>query len=111
MDFLWEMTSWMDCRVQLCIWFDSAYMCLSVFVVVFLSGSDAPRAAFLRGFQALMSLHHGRYGPAGAVYGDVQKTAEIPQLQFIMVVVIPVITQRQIPMVLVTKRFPCCWTQ
>ena len=31
-----------------------------------------------------------------------------PQLQFIMVVVIPVITQRQIPMVLVTKRFPCC---
>ena len=33
---------------------------------------------------------------------------EVPQVQFIMVVVIPVITQRQIPMVLVTKRFPCC---
>ena len=38
-----------------------------------------------------------RYGPAGAVYGAVHKTAEIPQLLFIMVVVIPVITQRQIP--------------
>ena len=31
------------------------------------------------------------------------RTGEIPQLQFIMVVVIPVISQRQIPMVLVTK--------
>ena len=57
------------------------------------------------------ALHHGRCGPAGAVYCAVHKTAEIPQLQIIMVVVIPVITQRQITMVLVTKRFPCCWTQ
>ena len=52
------------------------------------------------------ALRHGRYGPAGAVYGAVQKTAEIPQLQFIMVVVIPVITQRLIPMVLLTIETP-----
>ena len=79
--------------------FDSGHMCLSVYggVASWCSGPDA--------------LHHGRYGPAGAVCGAVHKTAEIPQLQFIVVVVILVITQRQIPMVLVTKRFPCCWTQ
>ena len=46
----------------------------------------------------------------GAVRGAVQKTADFPQFQFIMVVVIPVVTQRQIPMVLVTKRFTCFWT-
>ena len=43
------------------IWFDSGYMCLSVFGVG-LAGCDAPRAVFLLGL-----LHHGRYGPAGAV--------------------------------------------
>ena len=61
-------------------------------------------------FAGPYALHHGRYGPAGAACGAVHKTAEIPQLQFLMVVVIPVFTQMQIPRVLVTKRFPCCWT-
>ena len=93
------------------IWFDSGYMCLSVYGGVGFAGCDAPRCVFLRGFSGPDALYHGRYGPAGTVYGAVHKTAEIPQFQFIMVVVIPVITQRQIFMVLVTKRFPCCWTQ
>ena len=35
-------------------WFDSGYMCLSVYGGVGLAGCDAPRAVFLRGFQALM---------------------------------------------------------
>ena len=82
------------------------------FSAVFKAGftGGCTRAVFLRGSQAPDALHHGRYGPAGAVYGAVHKTAEFPQLQFLMVVVIPVFTQRQVPMVLVTMRFPCCWT-
>ena len=82
------------------------------FLAVFKAGFTVgcTRAVFLRGSQAPDALHHGRYGPAGAVYGAVHKTAEIPQFQFLMVVVIPVFTQRQVPMVLVTMRFPCCWT-
>ena len=40
------------------------------------AGDSAPRAVFLRGFQALMRC-------IMAVYVAVHKTAEIPQLQFI----------------------------
>ena len=54
--------------------------------------------------QATDACHHDRYGPEGAVRGAVQKTAEIPQLQFIMVVDFPVVTQRLIPTVLLTIR-------
>ena len=35
-------------------WFDSGYMCLSVYGGVGLAGCDAPCAVFFRGFQALM---------------------------------------------------------
>ena len=62
--------------------------CLSVYGGVGLAGCDAPRAV-PSWFSGPNALHHGRYGPAGAVYGAVQKTAEIPQLQFIMVVAHP----------------------
>ena len=64
-------------------WFDSGYMCLSVYGGVGLAGCDAPRAVFLRGFSGPDALHHGWYGPAGAVCGAVQNTAESPQLHFI----------------------------
>ena len=41
-----------------------------------------------------------------------RKTSEIPQLQFTKVVDIPVVTQRLIPMVLVTVEIPSCsWTR
>ena len=42
--------------------------------------------------------------------GDVRKTAENPQLQFITVVDFPVVTPRLIPMVLLTiERYPSCY--
>ena len=107
-------------------WFSSGYMLLPVCVVVgtvsvysamlvpqwyMLCVShgvsclvvDAPRAVFLRGVQALM--------PCIMAGMDQRDSYVASQLQFIMVVVIPVITQRQIPMVLVTKKFPWCWTK
>ena len=51
--FFWETTSGFI-PVFSAIWFDSGYMCLSVYGGVGLAGCDAPRAVFLRGFQALM---------------------------------------------------------
>ena len=56
--------------------------------------------------QATDACHHSRYGPEGAVRGAVQKTAEIPQLQFITVVDISFVVQRLIAMVLATIEFP-----
>ena len=51
--FFWETTSGFV-PVFSTILFDSGYMCLSVYGGVGLAGCDAPRAVFLRGFQALM---------------------------------------------------------
>ena len=51
--FFWETTSGFI-PVFSTIWFDSGYMCLSVYRGVGLAGCDAPRAVFLRGFQALV---------------------------------------------------------
>ena len=51
--FFWETTSGFI-RVFSAVWFDSGYMCLSVYGGVELAGYDAPRAVFLRGFQALV---------------------------------------------------------
>ena len=77
------------------IWFDSGYMCLSVYGGVGLAGCDAPSAVFLRGVQALMrcimvgmdqqeqfmapctklrkfrsSVHHGRRHPCHYAEAD-----------------------------------------
>ena len=51
--FFWEITSGF-LSVFSAIWFDSGCMCLSVFGGVGLAGCGAPRAVFLRGFQALV---------------------------------------------------------
>ena len=59
--FFWEITSGF-LPLFSASWFDSGCMCLSVSGGVGLAGCDAPRAVFLLGL-----LHHGRYGPAGAV--------------------------------------------
>ena len=51
--FFWEITSGF-LPVISAIWFNSGYMCLSVYGGLGLAGCDAPRAVFLRGCQALM---------------------------------------------------------
>ena len=51
--FFWETTSGFI-PVFSTVWFDSGYMCLSVYGGVGLAGCDAPRAVFLRGFQSLV---------------------------------------------------------
>ena len=61
-------------------------------------GDSTPRAVFLRGFQALMRC-------IMAIYVAVHKTAEFPQLQFITVVNIPFVAQKQILMVLTIQPF------
>ena len=76
-------------------WFNSGYMLLPVYVVVFLAGCGARRAVFLSGFQALM--------PCIMAGLDQRDGGAASQFQFIVVVVIPT--------VFVIKRFPCCWTQ
>ena len=64
------------------IWFDSGYMCLSVYGGVGLAGCDAPRAVFLRGFQALMRCFMAGMDQQEQ-FVSMPKTAESPQLQFI----------------------------
>ena len=112
---LWEMLS--GYVVFSASRFDSGYMLLPVYVVVgtvsVFSAMLVPqwytlcvnhgvfcwlRCMFLRGFQALM--------PCIMPGMDQRDSYVASQLQFILVVVIPVITQRQVDMVLVTKRFP-----
>ena len=80
--FFWETTSGFI-PVFSAIWFDSGYMCLSVYGGVGLAGCDLPRAVFLRGFQALMRCIMAGMDQQEPVCGAVQKTAESPQLQFI----------------------------
>ena len=63
-----------------------------------IAGDSAPRAVFLRGFQALMCC-------IMAVYVAVHKTADIPQLQFITVVDTPFVAQKQILMVQTIQPF------
>ena len=57
---------------------------------------------------AVLGQGYGVYRCCGP---DSAYCLEVPQLQFITVVVIPVIKQRQIRVVLVTKRFPCFRTK
>ena len=71
---------------------------------------DALHAVFPSCCQAPDACHHGRYGPARAVHGAVQKTSAFPQLQYVKVIEFPVVTPRLIPMVLVTVGFRSCYS-
>ena len=64
-------------------WFNSGYKFMRQTTEASFSGSDAPRAVFLRCPQAPDACHHGRYGPEGMLCVAVQKTADFPQLQFL----------------------------
>ena len=123
--FYWEMTSgigvcWLmtgpDARQSWPVW-----TCMTVAVactrLVFFVTMYLALCSFVV-FQALMRCIMVGMDQQEQLWRRVQKLLKIPQLLFIMVVVFPVITQRQIPMVLVTKEIlllldkvvdvPCC---